>query len=730
MEMARANLLTRIFLVFGVVLILPCAIIFQILRVQFMEGDNLRSLWSAQAVETIRIQAQRGNIYDASGRILVTNTTTYSVAVDPLAPGATAEGMAMVAGIIGYITGNGSDMYNRRIRQAPRGSRYIVLGRDFDRTVYDSLRSHRLRGLILEENYRRRYNFESLASHSLGHVNHELTGMMGIESSYNRYLGGRDGIQQVRKDSRGRVKEFVGAPRRKPVQGNSVHTTIDARIQAIVEEELREGVARSRAQKGTIVVVEPSTGRVVALANYPDFNPNSPGSTPEANRRNTAIADMIEPGSTFKLVTAVAALEQGVVSLDEVFETPENGRRLIHGQWMRDHDPLGTLTFRQAFEKSSNVATAEVSMRLERDTFYQYVRNFGFGTATSIDLPGEETGRLQQPYNWSLVTQPWMSVGYEVQVTPLQVAMAYASFANGGQLMRPYIVERVTDENGRTILENKPKVIRQTVSPATIRELMPVLQGVVSDEGTAQFAAIEGLSIAGKTGTAQKFIDGRYRARYRASFVGFYPAEQPKYVAYIMLDEPRTSIFGGFIAGPIFRNIANRMMGVDQSIQHYVQTQISPPDERVAPFLTGMNIDAAARLLQHQNIRFTTEGSGAFVVGQSHRAGNPLQNGDIITLTVSPFPVGLARLVNEAEGNEGNESDILSGRIPDVRGMSMREAVLTLRRAGYEVNRNGSGTVHTQFPEAGAAMQPGRTVSVRGRARPMEQLVSEGRVGR
>ncbi|MCH8558261.1 MAG: PASTA domain-containing protein [Balneolia bacterium] len=730
MEMARANLLARIFLVFGVLLILPCAIIFQILRVQFMEGENLRSLWSAQAVETINIQAQRGNIYDASGRILVTNTTTYSVAVDPLAPGATAEGMATVAGIIGHITGNGSDMYNRRIRQAPRGARYIVLGRDFDRTVYDSLRSHRLRGLILEENYRRRYNFESLASHSLGHVNHELTGMMGIESSYNRYLGGRDGIQQVRKDSRGRVKEFVGAPRRQPVQGNSVHTTIDARIQAIVEEELREGVVRARAQKGTIVVVEPATGRVVALANYPDFNPNSPGSTPEANRRNMAIADMIEPGSTFKLVTAVAALEQRVVSLDEVFETPDNGRRLIHGQWMRDHDPLGTLTFRQAFEKSSNVATAEVAMRLERDTFYQYVRNFGFGTATSIDLPGEETGRLQQPYNWSLVTQPWMSVGYEVQVTPLQVAMAYASFANGGRLMRPYIVERVTDENGRIIMENKPKVIRQTVAPATIRELMPVLQGVVSEEGTAQFAAIEGLSIAGKTGTAQKFIDGRYRARYRASFVGFYPVEEPKYVAYIMLDEPRTSIFGGFMAGPIFRNIANRMMGVDQSIQHYVQTEISAPEERIAPFLTGMNIDAAARLLQHQDIRFSTEGSGSFVVGQSHRAGNALQNGDVITLTVSPFPVGLAGLVNEAEGNEGDESNILPGRIPDVRGMSMREAVLTLRRAGYEVNRNGSGTVHAQFPEAGAAMQPGRTVSVRGRARPMEQLVSEGRVGR
>lgn len=729
MEMGRANLLARTFLVFGVVLILPCAIIFQIFRVQFMEGESLRSLWSAQAVESIRIQAQRGNIYDSSGRILVTNTTTYSVAVDPLAPGATAEGMGQVASIIGHITGDGSDAYNRRIRQAPRGSRYIVLGRDFDRTVYDSLRSHRLRGLILEENYRRRYNFESLASHSLGHVNRELTGMMGIESSYNRFLSGQDGVQQVRKDSRGRVKEFVGAPRKKPVQGNSVHTTIDARIQAIVEEELRDGVIRARAQKGTIVVVEPSTGRVVALANYPDFNPNSPGGTPEGNRRNTAIADMIEPGSTFKLVTAVAALEQNKVKLDEVFETPENGRRLIHGQWMRDHDPLGTLTFSQAIEKSSNVATAEVAMRLDRDTFYQYVRNFGFGTATSIDLPGEETGRLQQPYNWSLVTQPWMSVGYEVQVTPLQMAMAYASFANGGQLMRPYIVERVTNENGRVIHENKPKVIRRTVERRTIAALMPVLQNVVSEEGTAQFAAIEGLSIAGKTGTAQKFIDGRYQARYRASFVGFYPAEEPKYVAYIMLDEPRTSIYGGFMAGPIFRNIANRMMGVDQSIQHYVQNEISDSEENVAPLLTGMNIDAAARLLQHQQIRFSTEGTGTNVVGQSHRAGDSLLNGDVITLTVLPFPVGLAGVMDITEG-ENDEADVLPGRIPDVRGMSMREAVLTLRRAGYEVTRNGSGTVHSQFPDAGAVMQPGRTVSVRGRARSMEQLVSEGRVGR
>ncbi|MCH8567872.1 MAG: PASTA domain-containing protein [Balneolales bacterium] len=745
MNLDRASLLTRMFVVFLAVLVLPCAIVFQLFRIQFMEGQNLRSLWSAQAIDFIPITAQRGNILDANGRILVTNSTSYSVAVDPLAPGVTQESLAEISRILGHFSERNAVHYSRLINQAPAGSRYIVMGRNFDRAAFDSLRSLRNRALILEENYRRRYNFESLGAHVLGHVNHNLTGMMGLESFYNAQLSGTDGLQQVRRDSRNRVKQFVGAPRKKPIQGHSLVTTIDAQIQAIVEEELRDGVRRVRANRGTAIVVEPSTGRIVALANYPTFNPNSPGSTPEENRRNSAISDMIEPGSTFKIVAAVAALEQGLTNMDEVFVTPENGRRLIHGQWMRDHDPLGTLSFREAFEKSSNVVFSEVAMRLEQDTFYQYVRNFGFGTATSIDLSGEESGRLQQPFNWSRVTQPWMSVGYEVQVTPLQMVMAYAAVANGGNLMRPFIVERVVDERGRTVQQNSPKVIRRAVQSSTIQTLMPALTGVVSEDGTAQFASVPGLSIAGKTGTAQKFIDGRYRTRYRASFVGYFPAEAPKYVTLILFDEPRTSIYGGFTGGPVFRNIARRTMGVDPAIRQFVQGQGELPDQRIAPSLVNLDLAAASRMLQHQAVPFSIEGNGSTVISQIPEAGQSLENGQVMRLFTGSSPldrpfyaVMLASaaeklLKEQQQGDEGVEADHVVEKaveaeplkVPDVRGLSMRDAVLLLRNSGYEVTRNGSGTVYAQFPQGGSIMQAGRQVTIRGRARPMEQLVGE-----
>ncbi len=695
------------FLVLGLVVILPCLIIFQIFRIQFMQGDNLRALWNAQALDYITIPAQRGNIVDSNGLILATNTTTYSLAVDPHAPGVTAEHMNLVTGTLSHFTENSQSRYQRRIQQAPRGSRYIVLSRGLDRVAYDSLRSLRVRGIILEENYRRRYNFDQLAAHAIGHVNHNMAGVMGLESYYNDYLRGEDGIQQVRKDSRNRIRAFVGAPRKQPVQGHTIQTTINARIQAIVEEELKNGVQRARAKQGTAVMVNPRTGEVVAMANYPTYNPNLPGTIENENRRNNAIADMIEPGSTFKLVTAIAALEQNVVDLYEVFDTPDNGRVQIHGQWMRDHDPLGSVSFSQAMQKSSNIATAEVAMRLKPDTFYQYARNLGFGTSTSIDLPGEESGRLQRPHNWSLVTLPWMSVGYEVQVTPLQMAMAYAAFANGGKVMRPYVVSQIHDERGRVIHQNRPHVLREAIKPQTIRDLTPVFESVLTEEGTAQFAAVEGLSIAAKTGTAQKFVDGRYRARYRASIVGFYPTENPKYVCFILLDEPRTSIYGGFMAGPILRNIAKRVIGVDEEVRYYVKKEQEQNDNRYVPRVAGLNLDLAASLLQHQNLGYTVEGHGTVVLGQEPAAGSEIPTGQKIVLLTS-------------KGDEVDEDT--TNRIPEVRGMSMRQAVVALRQAGYEVNRHGSGTVYNQFPAAGAVMKQGRAVTIRGRARPMEVL--------
>ncbi|MCH8486357.1 MAG: PASTA domain-containing protein [Candidatus Cyclonatronum sp.] len=712
MKSDRNVLAARLLLVFGALLILPAAILVQMLRIQFAEGDALRELGNLQSTHQIAIPAQRGNIYDINGRLLVTNTVSYSVAVDPLVTNPQPNETERIAAILEYFTGRSRAEFLRTIRQAPQGSRYIVLGRDFDRAVFDSLRAHRFRGIILEERFRRHFNHDNMASHVLGYVNHESSGMDGLERAYNDLLRGRDGQQHVRLDSQRRIRQYVGAPSRRPQQGHSLITTIDAHIQAIAEEELQAGLRRTGARQGTVIIVRPENGQVVAMANYPDFNPNRPGTIGRETRRNAAISDMIEPGSTFKLVTAVAAFEQGAVQLDEVFNTPESGTRLIRGQLMRDHIPLGDITFRQAIERSSNIATAEAAMRLDRDVFFQYVRNFGFGALSSIDLPGEESGRLRRPLHWSGVTQPWMSIGYEVQVTALQMVMSYAAIANDGRLMRPYVVDHVVDESGRVVQQNRPTVIRQAVRPETVRALQPAFQNVVSEDGTARLASVAGLSIAGKTGTAQKFIDGRYQQRYRASFVGYFPAEAPKYAMIVLLDEPQTSIFGGTTAGIVFREITRRIMGVDHNVRNLVQRDLRDIDERRTPQLTGLQADNAGNLAASLGFRLVVQGEGTRVSEQQPAAGQPLAAGEPIRITL----------------NNAARTEITEGArplVPDVTGLSMREAFAVLREAGYEIQQTGSGTVAAQFPQAGAVMQRGRAVSIRGRAPGMDVLISD-----
>lgn len=726
---AKASpVMLRMMIVFFLVLLMPAAVLFQLFRLQFMEGEALRELWSAQATDFISIPAQRGAVYDADGRILATNTISYSVAVDPLAPNVRENNeLSQVVEILSHFTSQPDSYYQQIIDSAPPRSRYIVLGRQFTRPVYDSLRTHRFRGLILEEDYRRRYNFNELGAQLLGYVNHNMRGTMGLEAYYNRELSGTDGIQEVRKDSRNRIREYVGAPRRMPVQGNSLITTIDAQVQAIAEEELRQGVERTGAREGSIVIVEPATGRVKAMASYPAYNPNTPGLFPSEFRRNSVVSDIVEPGSTFKLVTAVAALEQQHVRLSEIFETPASGEELIHGQWMRDHDPLGTLSFQEAIEKSSNVAISRVAQRIPQDVFYQYVRNMGFGTTSGIDLPGEESGRLQQPFNWSRVTQPWMSVGYEIQATPLQIVMAYAALANNGRLMRPYVVERVVDENKQALFERRPTVLRQAIRPETVAKLRPVFENVVSEIGTAESAALDQVTIAGKTGTAQKFVDGRYQSRYRASFVGFYPAENPQYVALVMLDEPQTSIYGGVTAGPVFRNIARRIAAIDERLLAGVpEIRLEVSDTaRIMPNVRGMALSEAARILQHQGLDYQLEEAPAdnerlseasaatrYVAAQTPQAGLPIETNKIRLRLTS--------------GSSASAVDAVpvTNYVPEVVGFSMRQAVRILREAGYEVRQNGSGTVADQFPEAGAVLRPGRAVLVRGRAPNMQQLVN------
>lgn len=690
---------TRIIILAVLISLIPMAIVVQMLRIHIVSGEGLRALWSEQAEDFIPIPALRGDILDANGKIMATSAVAFTVAVDPLVPGMDRTKLNTLSRTLAKYTGKDADQYLRRIQEASPGSRYVVLEKGLSVDAYEALSALEIRGIILEEQYRRQFNYESLGAHVLGYVNLNVDGMMGLEASYNSVLKGQDGSQQVRRDRTGRIKAYVGAPKKRPVNGHSLVTTIDVNIQAVVEEELAKGVISTNSDYGTAIVMDPYTGAIKAMANYPSFNPNSPGEANE-NRRNFAIADMIEPGSTFKLVTALAALETGVVRDGERFYTPSDGQKLIHGQWMRDHDPLGTLNFSEVIAKSSNVAISEIAMRIKPDVFYQYVRNLGFGTATEIDLPNEEAGRLRKPFDWSKVTLPWMSVGYEIQVTPLQIAVAYAAFANGGSLVRPYVVERVIDERYHTVSAHTRTVIREVGSPNTIQALLPVFESVVSESGTGVNAMVQGMTIAGKTGTAQKFVDGGYQSRYRSSFAGFFPSRNARYVTIVIMDEPRSSIYGGEVAAPVFQKIAHRLLGLDDELQHRIKAdEMGRPFVAVVPKVSGLSRDEATRLLAAQGLVYELDGSGDLVTSQRPLPGESLSAGDAIRLTVGESP--------RADKNKALQ-------MPDLRGMSMRRAFFLTQELGLKAELEGYGQVGTQTPPPGTPLSSGAQVNLRG----------------
>lgn len=714
----RTAILSRMFIVLGLILLIPCALGFQLIRINYVEGDELRALWSKQAVDQIPIPAQRGNIYDANGTLLATNAVDYKLAIDPKLSvngniGATKEQIKTLTQKLASLTGQPASFYQNKIDSAPARSRYIVLANNLSVLAKDDINSLKIPGVILEGNYRRKYTFGSLAAHALGFVNHNMEGRIGLEAYYDKMLKGQDGVRQVRRDPFNRIFEYVGAPKKLPQDGYSLHTTIDAYLQAILEDELRSGVEKHRANYGTGILMDPKTGAIKAIANYPTYDPNYPGSEEDENRRNFAISDMIEPGSTFKLVTAIAAVEQGVVNFEEVFETPENGEVVIHDLVLRDHDPLGNLTFQEVIQKSSNVATAEIAMRMKKEVFYQYARNMGFGSETNVDLTGEVEGRLAKPYEWSLVTLPWMSHGYELQTTPLQIIQAYAAFANNGEMMRPYLVERIEDKNGEIISQHQPEEIRRIAKSSTLDKLLPVFESVVTDSGTGDLAQVEGLRIAGKTGTAKKVVNGRYTNNYRGSFVGFFPVDDPQYVCFILLDEPKTSGYGGFTAGPIFKNIALRIAGLDSDIQRNMKlVEAHEPAVTHVPFLKGLSKKQAATILANLDIPYTISGKSGYITKQIPEAGTALSTGQEISLSLSETYIAS----DSANVREGY------AEIPDLVGMNMRQATTLLAELGLDAELIGSGTVFAQYPKKGQLLRKGYSVTVRGKAKSLELI--------
>lgn len=517
------------------------------------------------------VEARRGNIVDSRGNLLATTRTSYNIGVDPQSfRERNRIKLPELAEILDLSLAEIEAKIDRKTRRVSgdtkevRLIRWTVLAKGADEATHNAVKALELRAVYGNQSHSRAYPAGQLAAHVLGYINKEETPVTGIERFFDYYLRGQDGWRETERD--GKRHELAQFREREvePSEGLSVELSIDQMVQHIVEAEIAR-VAEEFNPKGiSIIVSQPATGAVLAMANYPTYDPNEFFNTkkyPIANQRNRALTDVFEPGSTFKIVPAAAALNEGIVHPEDVFKT---GVALVSykGRTLKlpsDHHTYEELSVHDIVVKSSNRGAAQLGLKLGEKRLYDYAALFGFGEKTGCALGGEITGTLHAPRNWDSLTITRMPMGHAVSATPMQVHSAMSVIANGGVLMQPMLANRVFDASGRDVIRFNPKAKRRVISTEVAHTVAGMLADVVGKEGTARRAAIDNYEVAGKTGTTQKIVNGRYSNQHHvASFSGFFPAGNPSLVITVVVDEPQSTGvgYGGIVAAPAFRNIA------------------------------------------------------------------------------------------------------------------------------------------------------------------------------
>lgn len=593
----------RLLLLAAVGLSALAALGFRLYWLQVLRHEELTRLAARQIGRRIPLPARRGTITDCNGNALAQSVERRRISADPKAvaeleqarakrklPSSRAAFARILADQLALPREEVEEKLNRE-------TRYVVLARKVSEDAAEKLRAALaptglLDGLRFERDAERLYPNGALMSHVLGYVDANQRGVDGVERVMQEDLRGEPGWRIGEMDRRGREIVAYRGEDFPPRDGYTVVLALDQTIQDICEQELDRSLAIHQPDSAVAIVLRPSTGEVLAMASRPTFNPGDLDKE-IGTLRNRAVSDLNEPGSTFKVVTVAAALDQRLVSLGDMIFC-ENGRFEYAGRLLTDHQAWGNLSVTEILAHSVNIGAAKIALKLGKERMYAAMRAFGFGERAFGERPteawpGEVRGIVHAPRQWSQISITRVAMGHEVGVTPIQMIGAIAAVANGGNLMQPMIVRRVLDERGVAVREFFPKVRRRVMDPKAARELTEALKRVVSQEGTAAKAAIPGFQVAGKTGTAQKLVNGQYaHDRHVSSFVGYFPAEDPELCIYVMLDAPKGKAqYGGSVAAPVFREIGLR-------VASYLGLRPTAPVAPAAPAAAASSLAAAA----------------------------------------------------------------------------------------------------------------------------------------